>query len=240
MNATSTETAESATPSVPKEYGFSVLVTGFARMWRGFIPGILVVILNAAIQAALILGDPVIGEGGFEVYLFALISGIVILLTSAILTATALETVKGRAGIGAVMARTTSNIGLYAAWMIALWVVTLVGYLLFTLPGIIVITLVPFVAVAAMDGQGNALAADLKAISARPIRWAVTIIITGIIGAILWLLSALNTFFITGAVSTFIAVFVVGFVGWWFQTAWACLYRSTPVGATGAPEQDAA
>ncbi len=240
MSAATTEAAEPASKSKTKEYGFSVLVTGFARMWRGFVPGIVAVALNAAIQSLLILGDPVIGEGGFEAYLFALISGIVILLTSAILTATALESVRGKAGMGAVMARVTSNIGVYTVWMVGLWAVTTVGYLLFRLPGLIIIALVPFVAVAAMDGQRNALAADLKAISARPIRWAFTIIITGIIGSVLWLLSALNTFFITGWVATLIAVVVVGFVGWWFQTAWACLYRSTPVGATDAPEQDSA
>ena len=240
MSATTTEAAEPASKSKPKEYGFSVLATGFARMWRGFVPGIVAVALNAVIQAVLVSGDPVIGEGGFGVYLLALISGIVILLTSAVLTATALESVRGKAGIGAVMSRMTGNIGLYAAWMVGLWAVSLIGYLLFTIPGIIIIALTPFLAVAAMDGQGNALAANLKAISARPIRWGITIIITGIIGGILWLLSAMNAFFITGVVATFIAVFVVGFVGWWFQTAWACLYRSTPVGATDAPEQDVA
>lgn len=221
----------------PREYEFSVLITGLRRMWRGFIPGVVAVVLNATIQAALVMDDPVTGDGDPDVYLLALISGIVILMTSTILTATALESVHGRAKIRAVSSRIISNFWGYAAWMVGLWTVSLIGYLVFVIPGIIILSLTPFVALAAMDGQGNALAADLKAISARPIRWAVTIVLTGAIGVFLWLLSAVNTFFITGAISAFIAVVAVGFVGWWLQTSWACLYRSTPVGAKLAPEQ---
>jgi hypothetical protein len=239
MSTASTETVDTEVPAKQKEYGFSVLVTGFARMWRGFVPGALAVLLNATIQAALVREDPVIGEGGFEVYLLAILSGVALLLTSAILTATALESVRGRAGIKDVTSRTLSNIAGYTVWSVGLWAVAMIGFLLFTIPGIIILALTPFVTVAAMDGQGNALAANLKAISARPIRWAITIIVVGAIAAILWLLSAVNAFFITGVVASFAAVLVIGFVVWWLQTSWACLYRSTPVGTTDGPEQDA-
>lgn len=244
MSETTTESTEFVEPSqttestLAKEYGFSVLLTGLARMWRGSIPAIVVVLLNAVAQTALLADDPVIGEGDIEVYVLALISGIAILLTSAILTATALESVPGRAKIGAVIRRTTGNFWFFSAWLVGLWVVTLIGYLLFLIPATIVLALTPFVAVAAMDGQGNALAADLKAISARPIRWAFTIIFTGIVGAVLWLLSAVNTFFIAGPISAFIAVSVVGLVGWWLLTSWACLYRSTPIGVVESADQD--
>lgn len=37
-----------------KQYGFSVLVSGFARMWRGVLPALLVVLINAVVQASVL------------------------------------------------------------------------------------------------------------------------------------------------------------------------------------------
>lgn len=242
MSTTTTEAAEAEPVSteLPREYHFSVLVTGFARMWRGAAPAIIVVLANAIIQALLVLPDPVIGEGGIWVYVLAAASGIVIVVAAALITAIALQSVHGKVSINDAISLATKNFWLFAAWLVGLWIVATVGYLIFTIPGMIILAVTPFVTVAAIDGQGNALMADLKALSARPIRWAVTIIITGgIIGFILWLMSAIMTFFITGAVSAFIIVTIIGWFGWWLQTSWACLYRSTPVGVTDAPQEDA-
>ena len=38
-------------------------------------------------------------------------------------------------------------------------------------------------------------------------------------------------FFITGAISAFITWTWFGLLASWFQTTWACLYRSTPAGS---------
>lgn len=236
MSTTTTETAEPASKEKPREYGFSVLVTGFARMWRGFKPAIVVILVNAVIQALLVIGDPVFGVDGALIYLLALVSAIAIIATAAYITAIGLGAVEGKVTFRDATARVKSNLWVYLAWLIGLGIVTLLGTLLYTLPGAIISALTPFVTIAAMAGQKNALAADFKAIGARPIRWIVTLIFTALVGFVVWLIAAGNTFLITGPIAAFITVTIVGFIGLWFATAWSCLYRSTPVGALDADE----
>ena len=239
MSAT---TAESQVDPVyvdpPKQYGWSVLFTSIGRMWRGWAPALTIIIVNAVLQALLVLWNPIFGIDGIGAYLLAALSGLLILITAAVITATALLSVDGRVGLGAGLSRAASEFGWFALWMISLWIIVMVGYLLWTLPGIFLLAITPFVSIAAIDGQRNAIAANLKAISARPIRWLFTVLIVGAISGVLWLLSAFNTFFITGFWSSLFACLSVGMFCWWFQTAWARLYRSTPVGVTDAPQED--
>jgi hypothetical protein len=239
MSTTTTQLeSESAYLEPEKQYGWSVLFTSLGRMWRGWAPALTIIIVNAVLQALLVMWNPIFGIDGVGVYALAAASGLLLLMTVAVLTATALLSVDSRVGVGAAMARAASAFGTFALWMISLWIIVMVGYSLWTLPGIFLLAITPFVSIAAIDGQRNAFMANLKAISARPIRWLFTVLIIGAISGILWVLSAFNTFFITGFWSSLFACLSMGMFCWWFQTAWARLYRSTPVGVTDAPQAD--
>ena len=155
------------------------------------------------------------------------------LVAYGLLLAAALDAVTGRAGLGAAWERLRLRFVPYLLWSVGLLLVVMVGLALYTVPGLLVIAVTPFLLLAVMDGRPNPLAANVRALGARWGRWLVTVVIMGIVAAVLWLLTALNSFFVTGSVAAFISWLVLGLVAAWFTTAWAMVYRSTPVGAPG-------
>jgi hypothetical protein len=48
----------------------------------------------------------------------------------------------------------------------------------------------------------------------------------GVLSFLVWLLSALDGFFITGAPGALIGWILIGFVATWFTAAWTLIYRS--------------
>ena len=227
---TATEETLTTQERLPKAFTFSTLLTGLVKMWRGWAPGLSAIVVSALLNTLFVLGDPIPGLGIGFLFL-ALLSGVVLLAAAAVLTATALESVEHRARFNDVIARVTANLWPFVIWTVGLWLVVLIGYLIFTLPGALLLALSPFITIAAMAGAENPLTANFRAIAARPLRWAANVIVIGIIMIVLWLLSALNAFFITGAWSALLASLIIGWFCWWWQTVWAVLYRSTPVGA---------
>ena len=227
---TATEETLTTQERLPKAFTFSTLLTGLVKMWRGWAPGLSAIVVSALLNTLFVLGDPIPGLGIGFLFL-ALLSGVVLLAAAAVLTATALESVEHRARFNDVIARVTANLWPFVIWTVGLWLVVLIGYLIFTLPGALLLALSPFITIAAMAGAENPLTANFRAIAARPLRWAANVIVIGIIMIVLWVLSALNTFFITGAWSALLASLIIGWFCWWWQTVWAVLYRSTPVGA---------
>jgi len=227
---TATEETLTTQERLPKAFTFSTLLTGLVKMWRGWAPGLSAIVVSALLNTLFVLGDPIPGLGIGFLFL-ALLSGVVLLAAAAVLTATALESVEHRARFNDVIARVTANLWPFVIWTVGLWLVVLIGYLIFTLPGALLLALSPFITIAAMAGAENPLTANFRAIAARPLRWAANVIVIGLILIVLWVLSALNTFFITGAWSALLASLIIGWFCWWWQTVWAVLYRSTPVGA---------
>ena len=57
---------------------------------------------------------------------------------------------------------------------------------------------------------------------------------------VVWLLSGLNMFFVTGWVASFTSWLIIGFVAAWLLTAWSSLLRSTPAGEAATPAVDTA
>lgn len=214
-----------ATPGQERHYGFSVLISGLARMWRATVPALVIIVLNAVVQAALVLGNPVTGAS-WVFWLLALASAVMLLVTGAVLSACALLAVTGRVGVGDALRHTRSNLGNYGLWAVLQALVVAIAYAFYTWPGAILWWVTAFVPIAAIDGQRNALAANFRAIASHPIRWLVTGLIIGVLGVIGWLLGAVNTFFIGGVVGSLAANLDGGLFAWWFLTAWACLYRS--------------
>ena len=189
-----------------------------------------VVVLNAAVQALLVLPDPIPGQSSYAGAL-AVVSFVALLVTAALLAASALESVLGAVRWGAVAARARRS----AAWFalsFVLWVaVAAVGIALGTWPGLLWLAVTPYLLVAASDGRRNAVAADLRAVAARPVRWLVTTALVGVVAGVAWLLGAVTGFFVDGAAGSAITWCWFGLLAAWFLATWAAVYRSTPAGA---------
>lgn len=231
-------TASSATPVAPGEirprlYGPSLLATACVRMFGGAAPALVAITANAAVQAGLTYLNPAIGATpGFLAALA--VSLVSVLLAGGLLTATALGSATGKVGLAQALAMTRRHFGLFTAWTLAMLVAVLAGRTLLAGLGLLVALVLTFLPLAAMDGRGNALVANFAALADRPLRWAGTAIVVAIGGVLWWLLSAVNVFFVKGTLASAIAWLVGGVLVWWLGVAWACLYRSTRVGAAAS------
>lgn len=211
-------------------YGFSAILTGLLRLGRAPLAFLVAIVGNAAVQAALVLPGTVPGTSVLS-WVLALVSFAVLVLAAALATAAGLGAVTGRMPLRRAMAAAAGHLGRFTLWCLLLSVAVTVGLALYTLPGLVVAAITPYVLLAASDGRGNALVTDLRAIAQRPGRWLLTALLMGGVLLVSWLVSALSGFFVGGAVSSFVSWVWFGFLFSWFTCAWATVYRSTAVGS---------
>ncbi len=201
--------------AVDKQYGWTVTGTGFARMWRGFLPFFVVTVVNAVVQASL-LSLPAL-------WLAWGVSAAVLLVAFALMAHIADRSVMQRSGLGDLRGARLAH---FATWVIGWIVVITVGLAFYFWPGIVLLALTPFVPVAAAAGAANPLRANFAAIRSRPIRYALTVLVSLLVILVVWLLAGLNAFFIRGWIASFTSWLIVGFVAAWLLTAWSALFRS--------------
>ena len=206
-------------------YRVSVLAVGFVRMWRAWKIVIPVVIVNAALQALLLLPN-VLPYLTVAFVIVSLLSLLILVKAYNFVAAAMLQAAVGPVEWRAVYANLWHRYFVLLAWSVGLLILVLIGVSLYVVPGLIVIALAPYLLLAVVDGKRNPLAVNFKTIGARWGRWLVTVIIMGVLSFGVWFLSALNGFFITGAPGAFIGWILIGFVASWFTCAWALVYRS--------------
>ena len=202
-----------------KQYGWTVLGTGLWRMWRGFLPFVVVALVNALVQASLLSLSPF--------WLALGISAAVLLISFALTAHIAYRSVSQRSGVGDL---TEADLARFALWVVGWTLVVSTGLAFYFWPGVILLALTAFIPVAAAAGAGNPLTANVVAIRERPFRWLLTVGISLVVILIVWLLSGLNAFFIRGWVASFTTWLLIGFVAAWLLTAWSALFRSTVAG----------
>ncbi len=188
-------------------------------MWRGFLPFVAVTVVNALVQASL-LSLPVF-------WLAWGMSAAVLLIAFALMAHIADRSVVGRSGIGDLRG---ARLPVFAVWIAGWTILVNVGLAFYFWPGVLLLALTPFIPVAAAAGAGNPLGANFVAIRARPGRYLLTLAVSAIVIVVMWLLAALNVFFIRGWIASFSSWLIVGLVAAWLLTAWAALFRSTPAG----------
>ena len=213
------------TPPAPSLYRVSVLATGFGRMWRAWTIVIPVIVVNAAVQGLLLLPG-VLPYLTVPFIVVALLSLVVLVLSFTLVATTMLGATTGRVG----WADVTTGLGrrylLVLAWAAGLLVVVLIGVSLYVVPGLIVIALTPYLLLAVVDGQRNPIAVNFRTIGARWGRWAITVIVMGVLCFGIWFLSVADGFFVTGAPGAIVGWLAIGLIAAWFTCAWALVYRS--------------
>jgi hypothetical protein len=192
------------------------------RAWRVLLP---VVIVNALVQGILLLSG-VLPYLTIVFVLTALLSFVVLVASFGLIAAAMLQAVEGPVSAGAAVDTLRDRTWPLLAWSLGLVLVAIAGFALYVVPGFIVLALTPYLLLAVIDGQRNPIAVNFRTIGARWGRWLITVMIMGVICFIMWFLSALDGFFVTGAPGAIIAWLVLGFVSAWFTCAWALIYRS--------------
>ena len=206
-------------------YRVSVLATGFARMWRAWRLVLPVVIVNALVQGILLLSG-VLPYLTIVFVFTALLSFVILVASFGLIAAAMLQAAEGPVSAGVAIDILRARTWPLLAWSLGLVLVAIAGFALYVVPGFIVLALTPYLLLAVIDGQRNPLATNFKTIGARWGRWLITVVLMGVICFIMWFLSALDGFFVTGAPGAIIAWLVLGLVSAWFTCAWALVYRS--------------
>lgn len=206
-------------------YRVSVLATGFARMWRAWRVLLPVVVVNALAQGILLLSG-VLPYLTIVFVLTALLSFVILVASFGLIAAAMLQAVEGPVSAGAAIDTLRDRTWPLLAWSLGLVLVAIAGFAIYVVPGFIVLALTPYLLLAVVDGQRNPIAVNFRTIGARWGRWLITVVIMGAICFIMWFLSALDGFFVTGAPGAIIAWLVLGMVSAWFTCAWALIYRS--------------
>lgn len=206
-------------------YRVSVLITGFARMWRAWRVLLPVVIVNALLQGLLLLPG-VLPYLSIAFALVALLSFVVLVVSFGLIAAAMLQATEGPVSVSAAVDTLRARTWPLLAWSLGLVLVATLGFALYVVPGFVVLALMPYLLLAVIDGKRNPLAVNFRTIGARWGRWLITVVLMGVICFVMWFLSALDGFFVTGAPGAMIAWLVLGLISAWFICAWALIYRS--------------
>lgn len=191
--------------------------------WRIAIP---VVLLNAVIQALLLVVDPS-PPLTWWIWPLALVSFAAIVVTLAVILAALLLGARGDcswSGATSVIRSRLLPLALYAAGLV---IASIIGFALWVLPGLIVLALTPYLLIAVMAGEPNPIMSNLRAIRARVGRWILLLLVTGVVGGALWVGSALVAFFVPGTLGTFLTWLVIGLAGTALVQMWCRAWRST-------------
>lgn len=206
-------------------YRVSVLATGFARMWRAWRLLLPVVVVNALVQGILLLSG-VLPYLTIVFVLTALLSFVILVASFGLIAAAMLQAVEGPVSAGAALDTLRDRTWPLLAWSLGLVLVAIAGFAFYIVPGFVILALTPYLLLAVIDGKHNPIAVNFRTIGARWGRWLVTVAIMGVVCFVMWFLSALDGFFVTGAPGAIIAWLALGLVSAWFTCAWALIYRS--------------
>lgn len=214
-----------ATPARTDLFRVSALGTAVFRMWRAWRIVLPVVFLNAAAQGVLVaLGVLPYLSPGFVVV--ALLSYAVLVVAFALVAAAMLQAaegeVDGREVLGVLRGRWLPLLAWTSGWV----VVVTVGLAAYVVPGLVVLAITPYLLLAVLDGSRNPVSQNFRVIAARWGRWLVTVMLVAVVCGVLWLLAALDGFFVAGAPGAVIGWLVLGLISSWLIAAWALVYRS--------------
>jgi hypothetical protein len=184
-----------------------------------------VVILNALVQA-LLVWPAYTYDSGWYTALSAVLSGVAFLVAYGLVASAALDVPVRRVGWRQVWARLRTHLGRYALWAVLLLVAVSIGLAIYTVPGLLVMALTPFLLLAALDGRPNPVATNFRTVGRRFWRWLLTVTIVGL-GVLLGsLIAGFTAFFWHGGIGSALVWLVGGLLLAWITVGWALIYRS--------------
>lgn len=204
-------------------YRFSALSRAFLLFWRAAIVLLPVILLNAIVQALLTLASYSPDDVVLNTVLAAL-SGLLVLLSIAVVTACAVSVSGGTFGWSSTFAWARQHWLTFGVWSVGLGIVVALGFALWTVPGILVLAVTPFMLIAAMSGERNALRANFTVLARKFWRWLVTTLIVVVVASLWFLISGFVDFFLRGLLGAITVWTVTGFFASWFIVAYALIY----------------
>jgi hypothetical protein len=194
------------------------------RMWRGWRVIVPVIVVNALVQA-LLMWPPFAYDAMWWFWLSAVLSAVALGGSFALVAATALRVEDGPVHWAAAVAPVRRHVIGYTLWA-ATWLITVsIGLALYTLPGLVVAALTPYLLIAALDGHRNALGRNLRTIGRRPWRWLLTTALVGLGLLVGVVASGLFTFFVRPPLAAFVVWLIGGLLVAWLTVVWARIYR---------------
>ena len=225
-------TANSEVLEAPHRPRQSVLRSAAKRLWESGHIFLIVTVVNAGIQALLILPKPIYGVNTALFVTLGIVSYCVLLGALTLIMGAALTSGKGPHTFRRALERMRPHL-LRFLITTTLWVVVVIIALLFwTLPGFILLAITPYVILAAADGSDHPVRANFHAIRYRFGRYLSVLLVTIVMLGVMFLGATATTFFIDGAPAAFLTWLYLGFVGSWLITGWALLWRSAQMAQT--------
>lgn len=219
-------------------YRVSSLAFAFVRMWRGWRVIVPVIVLNALIQAVLVWPPFTYGSGAWTVGA-AIVSAIAMAAGFAAIAASGPLVAEGPVHWAPVTGAIRDHALPYLLWTLAWGLAVAIGFALFVVPGLVVIALTPFLAIAVLDGQARPLRTNVEVMRARMGRWLITILIVILLGVICWEISGFLDFFLRDPVAPLLVWLVGGWLVAWFVTAFGLIYRGARAAAPALELSDA-
>jgi hypothetical protein len=184
---------------------------------------ITVVVINALVQALLIIANPTPPETWW-IWPLAITSFLAIAFTAAVVVAAMTLAGWGQCHWRTVLIQVRSRALPWLGYASALSFIALTGFVFWIIPGIIVLALTPYLPFAVIGARPNPVRSNFRAIRAGWGRWIGLCIVSILIVAGIWLGSSLASFFIPGVLGGFITWIATGLVGiallrLWFR-AW--------------------
>jgi len=217
-------------------YRVSSLGSAFLHMWRAWRILVPVIVVNTIVQAITVWPPYTYGSQVWTV-VSAIVSGCVMWIAFGVMCAAALAVADGTVQWRGVLRMLRTNGIRYVLWSLCWGVAVAIGLALFVIPGIIIIAMTCFLALAVLDGQTTPLLVNLRVIGRRFWRWLITSTIVVLVLMLAWYASGLVVFFLRPPVAT-LPVWLVG--GWliaWFTTAYALIYRSAVADRGSVPPE---
>ncbi len=184
-------------------------------MWRGWKIVLPIIVINAVVQGLLLLPG-VLPYATIGFALTAVASFVALAASFTLVSASMLQAVAGAVSTHSALAALRARIWPILGWSLGLVAVVTMGLAFYVIPGL----------VAVVDRAPNPLATNFRVLGARWGRWLITIVVVALICGLVWLLSALDGFFVTGSGGAIIGWFGIGLVSSWLICAWALVYRS--------------
>jgi len=217
--------SETETLDEVRMYRISVLGTGLVRMWRGWWILLSVILANAVLQSLLVWLNPM-PYLSFGFVALSVASLLILLLAWCIVASAMLQATTGKVEMQVIWKVIRTRWAPLLGWSLALLAALVLGFSLAVVPGLLISALFPFLLLAVVDGRSNPLATNFRVIAVRWGRWLITLVLMGFGGLVLWLLSGIDGFFVTGAPGALAGWIVLGFAASWYTAAWALVYRS--------------